>query len=144
MSFNDSGVHSKRQKISDVLEVNSPNCIKASGLKLFKKDGIKLNSLIRYMEQTGASEKELITSHKNSQKKYSVYEALKISMDCKLSTRSYKLLQSSVRHMTGLNVFPGYHCVLEEKDQCYPTLSALSDIEARANIKDVLNKIIER
>ena len=123
---------------------NSPQRVKASGIKLLKKEGVKLDDVPEYIRASHIRGRDLTTAHQLSQRKYTPLEALKLVSDCKLSSRGYKSLQSSLKFMTGRTILPNYKLTLEEKVQCYPDIDQLSTIEIRSTIKSVLEKIIER
>ena len=126
------------------MSTNSPQRIKAAGFKILKSEGIKIDALVEYMKKNNVTQTEMIEAHKSSKKRFDSFDALKLSTDCKLSTRGYNLLRSSFNYMTGLNPFPRYRELLSEKPDCYPELHTINDLEVRSSLKDVLKLLIDR
>ena len=79
----------------------------------------------------------------NEIRQYSTEQALAIIVDCKLSVDVYKTLRLGAIDQ-GIDLYPSYHKVLEEKKKSYPKNIKVSENECSVELQDLLDNTCER
>ena len=105
--------------------MHSPERLKASGLKLFWRQGLDLKKIIDYMQANKIKPKDLIKAHQAYGKNLTALQSLKLLTVCKLTKRPYRILQKCLWHFKKEKVISSYDVILKEKKNAISAICPL-------------------
>lgn len=144
-SFDESSIRSKNRKVSETLKENTPERIKASGIRLLNNSVPKIDKVAEKMIDKNISATKILNFIDESDKitMNSVIQCLKLFVSAKLTANSYKILRKNQKMLIMVTLQPYYKLAME-KLNCSPQSLSISDYFFSVNALDLISLTTKR
>lgn len=139
LSYNVASERSKRRKVSEHLENNTPTKVIDSAIKALKPEYDDIQLLIDYMNENNLKVKEIIDILiiEKNKKENDVYQCLKLFYKCNMSVNSYKVLRKN-QVMHNQKTLQPYYKLAMEKLNCIPNSLFVNDYMFHVNSAELV------